>query len=405
MDGLIGEKFGPYEITAKVGEGGMAEVYKGYQQSLNRYVAIKILRKELAQDSNFVERFRREALAVAELNHPNILHVYDAGAAKGVYYIVMAYVEGGNLKDVILRGAMAPEAAADIAAQLADALDHAHRQGLVHRDVKPTNILMTREGRPLLTDFGIAKALHESQGLTQTGTSIGTPEYMAPEQIQGQSVDGRTDIYALGIVLYEMLAGWTPFTATTPVATLYKQVNDAPPPLRQANISIPPWLDGIVMKCLAKIPQDRFQRASDFAAALRQRRVIDTPTTPAPVPTPQPAPTAPARPKRRGRMVPLLILAILVLLLGIAAVMVFMFSGNGTDTPPPVITVVVPREGAALPGLPNLVMEGALTGNRLFGETGHGLAREALDAVHPRTRPEEVGMQPISPSPSTGDGL
>ncbi|MFN2226517.1 MAG: protein kinase domain-containing protein, partial [Anaerolineae bacterium] len=245
MNNLVGQKFGPYEITAKIGEGGMAVVYKGYQQSLNRYVAIKVLRAELAQDKEFVERFRREALSVADLSHPNILHVYDAGFSDGVYYIVMAFVDGGSLKEMIMRGPLDMDYAISVVAQMADALHHAHQHGLVHRDVKPNNILMTRDGRPLLTDFGIAKAVHESTGLTRTGTSIGTPEYMAPEQIQGQKVDARTDIYALGIVLYESLTGWTPFSTTTPVATLYKQVNEPPPPLRQANINIPVWLEDV----------------------------------------------------------------------------------------------------------------------------------------------------------------
>ena len=246
MDSLIGQQFGPYKITDKLGEGGMAVVYKGYQQSLNRNVAIKVLRQELAKDEEFVARFRREALAVADLDHPNILHVYDAGFVEGMYYMVMAYVDGGSLRDLMGHGPLEPDYALSIAAQMADALHHAHQRGIVHRDVKPNNILLTRDGRPLLGDFGIAKALHESTGLTRTGMSIGTPEYMAPEQIQGQKVDGRTDIYALGIVLYEMLAGWAPFSSSTPVASLYKQVNEPPPPLRQVNINIPAWLDGIL---------------------------------------------------------------------------------------------------------------------------------------------------------------
>jgi serine/threonine protein kinase len=282
MNGMIGQTFGPYKITERIGEGGMAVVYKGYQQSLNRYVAIKVLRSELAQDKEFVTRFRREALAVAELSHPNILHVYDAGYANGVYYIVMAYVDGGSLKELVLQGPVDMDYAISIAAQVADALHHAHQRSLIHRDVKPNNILMSRDGRPLLTDFGIAKALHDSSGLTRTGTSIGTPEYMAPEQIQGQKVDGRTDIYALGIVLYEMLVGWVPFSAHTPVAALYKQVNEPPPPLRQANINVPDWLDAVVLKALAKSPSERFQQASDFAEALRQREAPRRVTTPRP---------------------------------------------------------------------------------------------------------------------------
>lgn len=349
MNNLVGQKFGPYEVTAKIGEGGMAVVYKGYQQSLNRYVAIKVLRAELAQDKEFVERFRREALSVADLSHPNILHVYDAGFSDGVYYIVMAFVDGGSLKEMIMRGPLDMDYAISVVAQVADALHHAHQHGLVHRDVKPNNILMTRDGRPLLTDFGIAKAVHESTGLTRTGTSIGTPEYMAPEQIQGQKVDARTDIYALGIVLYESLTGWTPFTTTTPVATLYKQVNEPPPPLRQANINIPVWLEDVALKALEKSPQDRFQQASDFAEALRQRRGPERAATPAPTAVSRTRTRTEPGPKRRGKMVPLLIGGIVLLLLALVAIVAAIML-SGESGPPPEVTRVVPR-GAGVPAI------------------------------------------------------
>jgi serine/threonine protein kinase len=342
MDTLIGQTIGPYKITEKIGEGGMAVVYKGYQQSLNRFVAIKILRVELAQDEQFVARFRQEALAVAGLSHPNILHVYDAGTAFGMYYIVMAYVEGGSLRDLITQGALETDYAVSIAMQLADALDHAHRQGLVHRDVKPNNVLINRDGRPLLTDFGIAKALGESKGLTRTGTAIGTPEYMAPEQIQGQQVDGRTDIYALGIVLYEMLVGWAPFSSTTPVAALYKQVNEPPPPLRQANINVPSWLDAVVNKALAKRPQDRYQHAGEFAEALRERRVPDKVKTPVPVPTGRVEKKPPAERKQRRNMVPFLIGGIALLLLIVVVTAIILLSGSKDGQPqgtPRVVTI------------------------------------------------------------------
>jgi serine/threonine-protein kinase len=354
MDTMIGQTFGPYKITEKIGEGGMAVVYKGYQKSLNRYVAIKVLRAELAQDQEFVTRFRREALAVAELSHPNILHVYDAGFLNNIYYIVMAYVEGGSLKDLIGQGPVELNYAISIATQLADALHHAHQRGLIHRDVKPNNILMSRDGRPLLTDFGIAKALHESTGLTRTGTSIGTPEYMAPEQIQGQKVDGRTDIYALGIVLYEMLIGWVPFTATTPVAALYKQVNEPPAPLRQANINVPDWLDAVVLKALAKSPSDRFQQASDLAEALRQKQAPRKVPTPPPATTRRRAREPRAEKAERGMLLPVLIGGIVVLLLALVAVGVFLLWGNGGGaTPTPmivtrVVTRVVPSESGGL---------------------------------------------------------
>ena len=270
MDELIGKRMGPYAVTERIGDGGMAIVYKGFQESLNRYVALKVLRDELARDQQFVARFRQEALGAANLNHPNIVHVYDAGAANGKYFISMAYVDGGTLKDLIHQGAIQPDRAVSITIQLAEALDHAHRQGLIHRDVKPSNVLMTRDGRPLLTDFGIAKALYEAKQLTRTGASIGTPEYMAPEQAKGQSPDGRTDIYALGVVLYEMLASKVPFCTDTPVATMYMHVHEPPPPLPQVDVTVPEWLENVVCKALAKDPADRYATAALFAAALRQ---------------------------------------------------------------------------------------------------------------------------------------
>ena len=416
MDAMIGQTFGPYKITEKIGEGGMAVVYKGYQQSLNRHVAVKVLRAELAQDEEFVIRFRREALAVAELSHPNILHVYDAGFAHGVYYIVMAYVDGGSLKDLIVQGPMEIGYATSIAAQLADALHHAHQRGLIHRDVKPSNVLITRDGRPLLTDFGIAKALHESAGLTRTGTSIGTPEYMAPEQIQGQKVDGRTDIYALGIVLYEMLVGWVPFTATTPVAVLYRQVNEPPPPLRQANINVPPWLEAVAIKALTKTPQDRYQQASEFAEALRQRRAPEKVPTPAPAAarraTKQPQPER----KRRGLLIPTLIGGIVVLLLALLGVGAYLLTrdGRGETTATPlimtrIVTRVVPSESGAIIESPasSLLAPAAtdqLTGRARFGWQWNGPSLADNQAFELRIwsqEEEDAGGEPqgaISPT-------
>jgi serine/threonine protein kinase len=363
MDELIGKAFGPYTIVEKIAEGGMAVVYKGFQESLNRYVAIKVLRGELAQDQQFIARFRREALAAGKLSHPSILQVYDAGVAHGVYYIVMDYAQGGTLKELTRWGPMDPERAASLIAQVADALGYAHQQGLVHRDVKPTNILLTRDGRPLLTDFGIAKALYETSQLTRTGTSIGTPDYMAPEQIEGKPVDGRTDIYSLGIVLYELLSGRVPFRASTPVALLYKQINDPPPPLRSLNVEVPSWLEAVLDKALAKRPQDRFQQASEFAQALRQQyvpgpvaRPPETHYTPPPreqraattssrqstfVPESRPA----KRPRSRGLVWLLLgaILAVLLVLVGVGAYLLLGDAAQrqGSKASPAVVTMVV----------------------------------------------------------------
>jgi serine/threonine protein kinase len=343
VEELIGQTFGPYTITERIGEGGMAVVYKGYQEALNRYVAIKVLRRELSSDQEFVARFQQEALAVANLNHPNILHVYDAGKANDRYYIAMAYVEGGTLKDSIRQGPLDVESACMVGSQLGDALDYAHRRGLIHRDVKPSNVLITADGRPLLTDFGIAKALYEAQQLTRTGISIGTPEYMAPEQASEQPPDARTDIYALGILLYEMLTGHVPFAADTPLATLYMQVHRSPQPLRQVNGNIPTWLEDIVNKALAKDPEERYARAGELATALRRGCQIPEPPTRPLTPVGVPLP---AQPKRRSKLVPILLAIVGVLLVVTVAAAAFLFlggSGNGTDgdRTPTVVTSVV----------------------------------------------------------------
>jgi len=361
-DELIGKTFGAYTILGRLGEGGMAVVYKGHQESLNRYVAIKVLREELARNQEFIARFRREALSAAKLDHPNILHVYDAGMAHGRYYIAMDYADGGSLKDLIRRGPLDIEWAISITIQLAEALDYAHRQGLVHRDVKPANVLLTRDRRPVLSDFGIAKALYESTHLTQTGASIGTPAYMSPEQLQAQAVDGRTDIYALGIVLFEMLMGWTPFNAPTPIATLYKQMNEPPPPLRQVNINIPEWLEAVVNKALAKQPEQRYQRASDMAEDLRQRRVSAPdkararPRSQPPTPVPYTVPTGttgrPVAKRRPGSLVPLLIGVIVALLLVLLGGGAYLLLGSGkwplVKASPTVVAVVSPGSTTTL---------------------------------------------------------
>ena len=382
MDPLIGRSFGAYKILESVGEGGMAVVYKGFQESLNRYVAIKVLRGDLAQNQEFIARFRREALAVAALSHPNLLHVYDAGRDHGVYYIIMDYVPGGSLHDLIGFGPVEPGRAVSIAAQVADALDSAHRRGLIHRDVKPSNILMAEDGRPLLTDFGIAKALHESTQLTHTGASIGTPAYMAPEQAEGQSTDGRTDIYALGIVLFEMLSGQAPFRAETPMELIYKQMQTPPPPLRQVNPSVPAGLEGIVNRALAKQPKDRYQTAGEFAAALRQFQTSEAPSAAArarvkqATPTPTPAGVAllgPEGQRRRRRLLAILVMAIVAVLLALLGTGAYLLLGGGGPTGTAktplfvtmvvtsrVVTVVVSPEGAISPATEGSTKEAAL---------------------------------------------
>jgi eukaryotic-like serine/threonine-protein kinase len=255
-----------YEIIRHLARGGMAEVYLARDQLLDRQVALKVLFPELSADPSFVERFRREAQAAANLNHPNIVSVYDWGEDGSTYFIVMEYVDGQTLRDLIRAGRLAPQQVADVGADIAAALSFAHRNGVIHRDVKPGNVLITSTGQVKVTDFGIARAARENAGesLTQTGTVMGTATYFSPEQAQGIAIDARSDVYALGVVLYEMVAGKPPFTGDNPVAIAFQHVKEAPPPLVASGATVPSALEAVIMKSLAKAPDDRYPSANDL---------------------------------------------------------------------------------------------------------------------------------------------
>jgi eukaryotic-like serine/threonine-protein kinase len=258
---------GRYVVIERVGSGGMAEVYRARDELLGREVALKVLHERFSQDRSFVERFKREAQAAANLNHPNIVSLFDYGADDDTYFIVMEFIDGKSLSDVLQdEGPLMPERAAEIAADVAKALGRAHEGGLVHRDIKPSNIMITSSGQTKVTDFGIARALGTDgdQTITQTGMVIGTAAYFSPEQAQGSPVDARSDVYALGVVLYEMLAGRAPFTGETPLAVAYKHVREDPEPPSTVNPDVPKSLDSITMKALAKNPDNRFSSASEM---------------------------------------------------------------------------------------------------------------------------------------------
>jgi serine/threonine-protein kinase len=288
-----------YAIQREIAQGGMAEVYLAHDQLLNRPVALKALFPEYAREPSFVERFRREAQAAANLNHPNIVSIYDWGQEDGTYFIVMEYVEGQSLRELIrAEGPIEPGQAAEITAEIASALGFAHRNGVVHRDVKPGNVLLTQTGTVKVTDFGIARA-GASDGLTQTGSVMGTATYFSPEQAQGLPVDGRSDVYALGVVLYEMVTGVAPFTADSPVSVAYKHVREAAVPPTERNPAIPPDLEIIIVTAMQKEAGNRYQTADDMRADIlrfrRGRPVIGAPVTAIVVDHPTPAATQAVR--------------------------------------------------------------------------------------------------------------
>jgi serine/threonine-protein kinase len=258
-----------YELNHLIARGGMAEVYRAHDRLLDRPVALKVLFPELSVDRTFVERFRREAQAAANLSHPNIVPVFDWGEDSGAYFIVMEFIDGRPLSSVLkTAGPLSADRAADIGAHVAAALGYAHKHGVIHRDVKPGNVLITDEGQVKVTDFGIARAVNTEESLTQTGAVMGTATYFSPEQAEGIGVDPRSDIYSLGVVLFEMVTGRAPFLGDTPVAVASKHVRDTPPVPREINPSIPPTFEAIILKSMAKDPNHRYATSEDLRADL-----------------------------------------------------------------------------------------------------------------------------------------
>lgn len=252
-----------YRIAEKIGGGGMAEVYKATDSVLGRTVAVKVLHPQFATEADFVARFRQEAQAAANLGHPNIVNIYDWGEQDHTYFIVMEFIEGKNLKEVInAQGPLSARKTMEIAAQVASALEFAHRHDVIHRDIKPHNIVLTPTGGVKVTDFGIAR--RGTSSMTQTGSVLGTAQYISPEQAQGRVVGAQSDIYSLGVVMYEMLTGDPPFAGENPVAVAVKQVNEEPVPPSRINPQVPPDLEAIVMRAMAKRPEERYGSADDM---------------------------------------------------------------------------------------------------------------------------------------------
>jgi serine/threonine-protein kinase len=302
-DDLIGATLGNCVIEDLLGQGGMARVYRGRQEHLDRDVAIKVLPPYYAADPAFIERFKLEARAMAMLSHPHIVTVHDAGEDNGQLYIIMEYISGGTLKQR-MAAAMPLKDVTRVVHEVASALSYAHSMGIVHRDVKPVNVLMDGSGRAVLSDFGIAKVLETSAALTHAGAGVGTPEYMSPEQCRGAPVDARADIYALGVMLYEMLTGRTPFQADNYTALAHSHIYEPVPPPSRLNPRISPAVQSVILKALEKDPADRFQKATELAGALEAAVSAQTPVAPAagrPSSSP-PLRSAPSSGPQRGGM-------------------------------------------------------------------------------------------------------
>jgi serine/threonine protein kinase len=286
MVDLSGKKLGNYQIIERIGRGGMAEVYKGYHPKLDRVVAIKILHGFLAEGEDFLARFEREAKAVASLRHQNIVQIHDFDLQDDHYYMVMEFIDGETLNDKLRKlsktGSKMPlDEVESIIKQVAAALEYAHKRGIIHRDIKPSNILIDKHGQVYLTDFGIARIASTTQ-FTTTGALIGTPAYMSPEQCKGVDISHVSDLYSLGIILYEMLAGKVPYDSETPLSVLQKHITEPVPSLYEYRTDLPSSFERIISKSLAKEPEDRYQSAIDMSNAL-SRAIADQNTQEEPV--------------------------------------------------------------------------------------------------------------------------
>jgi len=340
---------GRYRIVSRLGSGGMADVYCAEDQQLGRRVALKVLYRRFAEDQEFVERFRREASSAAGLQHQHVVSVYDRGEFDGTYWIAMEYLEGRSLKRLIQdEGPLAPERAVDLAIQILRAARFAHRRGIIHRDLKPHNVIVDDEGRAKVTDFGIARA--GASDMTQTGSIMGTAQYLSPEQAQGHAVSAQSDIYSVGIILYEMLTGRVPFEGESAVTIALKQVSEQPVAPSQLNPAVTPALEAVVMRALAKDPAQRYPDADAFIAALQGQEVPAAPPTnataiaAAPPPPPPvlarepvtPAPPPPLDPDEEGSRWWAWLLALL-LVAGLIIAAVLLLGNNKKVTVPDVV--------------------------------------------------------------------
>lgn len=420
---IIGRTLGgKYQIKQLIGRGGMATVYRGYQADVERDVAVKVLPPNPALGDEFAERFRLEARTIARLQHPHILPLYDYGVEDGILYLVTAYVSGGTLSDRIARGPLPVDEVDTLLRQIAPALDYAHRQGVIHRDIKPANILITAEGYPLLADFGIAKLVEGDSRLTATGGLIGTPAYMAPEQVQGLTVGPSADIYSLGVVVFEMLSGRQPYTAETPMQVLVKHMAEPVPPLSEAVAGLPAALDAMLARALAKSTEQRYPTATAFAtdygrAAHGAGSTIGTPLpvtntsytislsdTPSPgaaaTPPPTPPPTQPQTIVSGGGQPVLLLAGLGVIAVLVLVIAVLVLATLNRDSQVVVVSNPTPTDTAsqpppATPAGPATLPASVATGPRPLGRLTFSTANQVGDTANlrlERLTPTEPGM-------------
>ena len=419
---------GRYELDGIVGRGGMAEVFRARDIRLDRIVAVKTLRDDLARDQTFQARFRREAQSAASLNHPSIVAVYDTGedmmGPTPVPYIVMEYVDGRTLRDLLRDDRrLLPERAAEITDGVLRALDYSHRNGIVHRDIKPGNVMLTRSGEVKVMDFGIARAVSDAQAtMTQTAQVIGTAQYLSPEQARGERVDARSDLYSAGCLMYELLTGRPPFTGDSPVAIAYQHVREDPIPPSRVDSEVPRWADAIVLKAMAKDPAHRYQSAGEMRSDIQRalsgapvaaqlpgdayaagtRRMgsatqLAGPTSAIPPYDYGPDDRPPGPPGSQRRAWPWVVLTVIVLLLIAAGVYGFRYiSGTGGNIAVPNVT------GETLTAAKSAIVKAGLTVGTVRGTKSSTVPADRVISTNPSEGSTESKLTPVSITYSTG---